>query len=241
MALNSCDNDIESISCGMGEDQQSGAGKSESSRRRFETITGLTLALFAAVLAVVDLGGGKYGDDEIIGTNEKANLYQWYQSKSIKQSIIEQEAELISALLNAGVVITNRADVLRSQLAVVKKNAERYEKEKKEILLGSAAVGPQGQVLLRDGKKGAILGTKYWEQKLSILGEAGDKFDLATLWLQVALVFGAISLIIESEKLKRAFYVALVLGSLLGTSFGIQAYTIAMSAETSLQSSPPAK
>ena len=225
----------------MSEDQQSGTGKSENARRRFETITGLTLALFAAVLAVVDLGGGKYGDDEIIGTNEKANLYQWYQSKSIKQSIIEQEAELISALLNAGVVVPNRADVLRNQLAAVEKNAARYEKEKKEILLGSASVGPKGQVLLRDGKKGAILGTKYWEQKLSILGDAGDKFDLATLWLQVALVFGAISLIIESEKLKRAFYVALVLGSLLGTSFGIQAYTIAMSAETSLQVSSPAK
>jgi len=216
----------------MGEDQKSGAVQSEKTRKRFETITGLTLALFAAVLAVVDLGAGKYGDDEIMGTNEKANLFQWYQSKSIKQSIIEQQAGLISALIQAGAVTSNRTDILRDQLAAAQKSAERYDKEKKEILLGSTAVGPQGQVLLRDGKKGEIFGTKPWEQKLSILGTAGDKFDLATLWLQVALVFGAISLIIESEKLKRAFYVALVLGSLLGTSVGIQAYAIAMSAET---------
>jgi hypothetical protein len=227
-----CNNSQEDTSFSMGEDQKSGTGKPENARKRFETITGLTLALFAAVLAVVDLGAGKYGDDEIMGTNEKANLFQWYQSKSIKQSIIEQEAGLISALLQAGVVTPNRTDVLRDQLAAAEKSAERYDKEKKEILLGSTAVGPQGQVLLRDGKKGAIFGTKPWEQKLSILGNAGDKFDLATLWLQVALVFGAISLIIESEKLKRAFYVALVLGSLLGTSVGIQAYAIAMSAET---------
>jgi hypothetical protein len=216
----------------MGEDQKSGAVQPEKTRKRFETITGLTLALFAAVLAVVDLGAGKYGDDEIMGTNEKANLFQWYQSKSIKQSIIEQQAGLISALIQAGAVTSNRTDILRDQLAAAQKSAERYDKEKKEILLGSTAVGPQGQVLLRDGKKGEIFGTKPWEQKLSILGTAGDKFDLATLWLQVALVFGAISLIIESEKLKRAFYVALVLGSLLGTSVGIQAYAIAMSAET---------
>ena len=216
----------------MGEDQKISTGQSEKARKRFETITGLTLALFAAVLAVVDLGAGKYGDDEIMGTNEKANLFQWYQSKSIKQSIIEQQAGLISALIQAGAVTSNRTDILRDQLAAAQKSAERYDKEKKEILLGSTAVGPQGQVLLRDGKKGEIFGTKPWEQKLSILGTAGDKFDLATLWLQVALVFGAISLIIESEKLKRAFYVALVLGSLLGTSVGIQAYAIAMSAET---------
>ena len=216
----------------MAEDQKSSTGQSEKARKRFETITGLTLALFAAVLAVVDLGAGKYGDDEIMGTNEKANLYQWYQSKSIKQSIIEQEASLISALIQAGAVTSNSTATLREQLAVAEKSAERYDKEKKEILLGSSAVGPQGQVLIRDGKKGAIFGTKPWEQKLSILGDAGDKFDLATLWLQVALVFGAISLIIESERLKHAFYVALVLGSLLGTSVGIQAYAIAMSAET---------
>jgi hypothetical protein len=43
----------------------------EAAGRRFELISGLTLAVLAAVLAVVDLGGGKYGDDEIIGTNEK--------------------------------------------------------------------------------------------------------------------------------------------------------------------------
>ena len=216
----------------MVEDQKSSTGQSEKARKRFETITGLTLALFAAVLAVVDLGAGKYGDDEIMGTNEKANLYQWYQSKSIKQSIIEQEASLISALIQAGAVASNSTATLREQLAVAEKSAERYDKEKKEILLGSSAVGPQGQVLIRDGKKGAIFGTKPWEQKLSILGDAGDKFDLATLWLQVALVFGAISLIIESQRLKHAFYVALVLGSLLGTGVGIQAYAIAMSAET---------
>ena len=216
----------------MAEDQKSSTGQSEKARKRFETITGLTLALFAAVLAVVDLGAGKYGDDEIMGTNEKANLYQWYQSKSIKQSIIEQEASLISALIQAGAVTSNSNATLREQLAVAEKSAERYNKEKKEILLGSSAVGPQGQVLIRDGKKGAIFGTKPWEQKLSILGDAGDKFDLATLWLQGALVFGAISLIIESERLKHAFYVALVLGSLLGTGVGIQAYAIAMSAET---------
>jgi hypothetical protein len=102
--------------------------------------------------------------------------------------------------------------------------------EKREILLGSAAVGPSQQVLEVDGKKGQIIGTQPWEQQLKTLGLAGDKFDLATLWLQIALVFGAISLILNSEKLKMSFYYALVIGSLIGTGFGIQAFQIALSA-----------
>jgi hypothetical protein len=197
---------------------------------RLERKIGLTLALFAAILAVVDLGGGKFGDDEIIGTNEKASLYQWYQSKSIKQSIIEQEVQLLQGLLDAGAVTPEGQPALTQQLARAEQSAERYDMEKREILLGSAAVGPSQQVLEVDGKKGQIIGTQPWEQQLKTLGLAGDKFDLATLWLQIALVFGAISLILNSEKLKMSFYYALVIGSLIGTGFGIQAFQIALSA-----------
>ena len=197
---------------------------------------GLTLALFAAILAVVDLGGGKFGDDEIIGTNEKANLYQWYQSKSIKQSIIEQEVQLLQGLIDAGAVTAKGQSALAQQLARAEQSAKRYDLEKREILLGSAAVGPSQQVLDVDGAKGKIIGTKPWERKLETLGLAGDKFDLATLWLQIALVFGAISLILSSEKLKTSFYYALVIGSLIGTSFGVQAFQIALSSPPEQQS-----
>lgn len=205
--------------------------QSERASVRLERLIGLTLALFAAVLAVVDLGAGKYGDDEIIGTNEKANLYQWYQSKSIKSTIVEHEAQLLTSLIKAEAMTPTAASALREQLAEAEKSVDRYEKEKKEILLGSEAVGAEGQVLKYDGKKGEIVGTQPWEKKLATLGAAGDDFDMATLWLQVALVFGAISLIINSEKLKKGFYCALVLGSLLGTGFGIKAFQIAMSVQ----------
>ncbi|MBL8431496.1 MAG: DUF4337 family protein, partial [Dechloromonas sp.] len=49
----------------------------------FEMICGLTLAILAAVLAITDLGAGKYGDDEIIAHNQKANAFEWYQAKGI--------------------------------------------------------------------------------------------------------------------------------------------------------------
>ena len=76
---------------------------------------------------------------------------------------------------------------------------------KREIRLGSEAVGLSHQVLEVDDAKGRGIGTKPYEQKLERIGLAGDKFDLATMWLQIAMVFGAISLILNSEKLKMSF------------------------------------
>ncbi|MDO9280585.1 MAG: DUF4337 family protein [Pseudomonadota bacterium] len=97
----------------------------DSGARRFELLAGLTLAVFAAVLAVVDLGGGKYGDDEIIGTNEKASLYQWYQSKSIKQAIVEQQQGLLTALLDAGAVAPAGIGAVTAQIAA----ADRFRSD----------------------------------------------------------------------------------------------------------------
>lgn len=71
--------------------------------------SGLTRAVFAAILAITDLGGGKYGDDEIIGTNEKANFDAWYQSKSIKQCVVEGERDLVATLLEGGVIAPGQA------------------------------------------------------------------------------------------------------------------------------------
>lgn len=196
--------------------------------RRFELVAGLTLAVFAAVLAVVDLGGGKYGDDEIIGTNEKASLYQWYQSKSIKQSIVEQQQGLLTALLDAGAVAPAGIDAVRAQIAAADAEVKRYDAEKHEILLGSAAVGPAGQVLDVDGEKGSIVGTEPWEATLATLGAAGDKFDLSTLWLQLSLVLGAVSLVLQAPRLKSTFYAAMVVGGLVGTVYGVLAFQVAM-------------
>lgn len=205
-------------------------GSDDSTARRFELMSGLTLAVFAAVLAIVDLGGGKYGDDEIIGTNEKASLYQWYQSKSVKQSIAEQQRDLLTALLEAGAVTPTGIDAVRGQAAAADTEVKRYDLEKKEILLGSEAVGPEGQVLDVDGVKGQIVGTKGWEATLATLGASGDLFDMATLWLQLALVLGAVSLVLHAQRLKNLFYGAMVLGGIAGTFYGVQAFNVAMSA-----------
>ncbi|MEM5789725.1 MAG: DUF4337 family protein, partial [Syntrophobacteraceae bacterium] len=185
--------------------------RSTSSENRFELITALVLAILAAILAITDLGAGKYGDDEIMGTNEKANIYDWYQSKSIKQSLLEGQKDLLKTLMDSGSIRQEQLASLQSLMLTLDADISRYKKEKKELLLGSAAVGKENWVQDIDGEYGKVIGAKEWESKLALLGRAGDKFDLAVLFLQLCLVIGAVSLVLREARLKWIFFGGMVL------------------------------
>lgn len=201
----------------------------EQEGQDFERKAGLTIAILAAVLAVNDLAGGKYGDDEIIGTNEKANTYAWYQSKSIKESLAENHAASLEALLQGGGVTPEGRATIERMLSDTKAEVARYGKEKKEISKGSAAVGPEGQVIEIGGQKGQVKGTDEWTAELSVLSAAGDQFDIATLFLQICLVLGAVSLVLEDERLKGTFYWGMVALGAAGTIYlGLALNTVGM-------------
>lgn len=196
--------------------------------KKFELMTAITLAILAAILAITDLGGGKYGDDEIMGTSEKANIYDWYQSKSVKQSLLEGQKDLVKTLLEAGSIRPEQIGSLESLMSRLDQDITRYKKEKKELLLGSAAVGKENWVQDIDGEFGKVVGAKEWESKLAVLGRAGDKFDLAVLFLQLCLVVGAVSLVLQEEKLKWAFFVGMVLLGIVGSAYSIQAFLLVL-------------
>ncbi|MHC1724847.1 MAG: DUF4337 domain-containing protein [Syntrophobacteraceae bacterium] len=201
---------------------------SSSFGKRFELITAITLAILAAILAITDLGGGKYGDDEIMGTNEKANIYDWYQSKSVKQSLLEGQKDLLKTLLDSGSIRQEQIGSLESLMTRLDQDINRYKKEKKELLLGSAAVGKENWVQDIDGEFGKVVGAKEWESKLALLGRAGDKFDLAVLFLQLCLVVGAVSLVLQEAKLKWVFFGGMVLLGLVGAALSLQAFFLVM-------------
>jgi len=202
----------------------------EKKAQRFELLSGVTLAFFAAVLAVTDLGGGKYGDDEIIGTNEKSNMYQWFQSKSVKQSLVEGQRDLLQSLIDSKAIEKKYSASITVYIKKLNEEIDRYKKEKKELMLGSATVGKDNWMQEVDGEKGKIIGAKEWEKKVEILGKAGDVFDLAVLWLQLCLVIGAISLVLKNPKLKWIFYGLMVGGGGIGIFFSVRAFLIAFSA-----------
>ena len=190
----------------------------------FEMICGLTLAILAAVLAITDLGAGKYGDDEIIAHNQKANAFDWFQAKGIKQSLVEGQRDLLRILLDSRVIPPEAEGKMGKLLSSLDSDIGRYQKERKEILLGSKAVGQENWVLEEDGKLGQVKGAREWEAEAKILGAAGDTFDMATFFLQICLVMGAVSLILKGERMRNSFYGMMLLLGAVGAVFSVMAF-----------------
>jgi hypothetical protein len=207
-----------------------GHGGETGASRGFEVLCAISIAFFAAILAITDLGSGRYGDDEIMGTNEKANTYAWYQSKSIKESLLEGQRDLLETLLESGSIAPDRVAALRSMEAKLEAQIGRYTKEKRELMLGSEAVGKENWIQDIDGELGKVAGAKVWEKKLGLLGRAGDLFDLSVLFLQLCLVMGAISLVMQGRRVKWSFYGLMVFLGLLGIIYSARAFLIALSA-----------
>ena len=195
--------------------------------RRFELITGLLIAVFAAVLALSDLAGGKYGDDQLVAGNEKTSAYMWYQAKSIKETIVEGERNLLKVLIDSGSIVSDKTSELNRHIEGLDKNLARYEKEKNEILKGSSKVGKENWAVRVDNELGNVTGAIEWGEKAEALDDAGNFFDLAGLFLQLSLVLGAISLIIQSRTPQRVFFTLMVVLGITGSIIAAYAYSMA--------------
>ena len=196
----------------------------ESGGLDFEARSGLMLAVFAAIMSISDLYAGAYGDGEIMGTNEKAAAFSWYQSKSTKESLVEGQVELLQSIVEAGAVAEASKPAIDAQLVKAKAEADRYKKEKKEILLGSAAVGQENWIQDVDGELGKVIGAKEWEAKLDALGAMGDRFDLASLFFQLSVVAGAVSITLKGERVRQTFFWGMMVLGAIGTAISISAF-----------------
>ncbi len=199
----------------------------EENSNKFELMCGVTLAILATLLSVIDLGAGKYGDDEIIAINEKSAAYQWYQSKSIKETSVEAQHDLVKTLVEGGVVKNAEVEDMKTFETKLEKKLEKYKKEKNEILKGSAKIPEAEWVQEKEGKKGNIIGAEEWTEKADKLGSAGDVFDLSGLFMQISLVMGAVSLVLKNGKLRWTFFIIMLTLGAVGLLYGWNAYQMA--------------
>jgi hypothetical protein len=200
----------------------------EEQGKRFELLCGVSIAVIAAVLAISDLGAGKYGDDELVAHNEKGSAYLWYQSKGIKETLVEGQRDTLQALVAAGSISESQLPVVQQLVGKLDKKIARYGREKNEILKGSKGVGEANWAQEVDGKMGQVTGAAEWEAKAAALGDAGDLFDYSALFLQLSLVLGAISLVTQNQKPRIAFFLLMVVLSVIGTAYAVLAFRAAM-------------
>ena len=191
-------------------------------------LCGVFLAFFAASLAVTDLMSGKYGDDEIIAHNEKTTAYQWFNSKGMKENLAEGQRDILQNLIASGTIAPGQVAGTKKVIKDLEDKIKRYDKEKTEILLGSDKVGKEGQVQTVDGKLGQVIGAKQWEDNAKILGDLGDIYDRATLFLQLCLVLGAVALVMQIGRIKWIFFGTMMVLGLIGTAISVYAYILAL-------------
>lgn len=196
-------------------------------KKKYEIIFGFAISLFAAILALNELAAGKYGDDELQLNSEKTSAYLWYQSKGIKSTLVEGQRDLLRALVEGGAVTGDKVATMDRQAKMLDDKVARYEKEKDEILRGSAAVGKPNWRQEVDGELGKVVGVKEIETRLESLGKAGDRFDLGTLFLQLCLVLGAIGILMSQERIKKIFLGGMVVMGVSGSICSLLALRLA--------------
>ncbi|ABG58702.1 conserved hypothetical protein [Cytophaga hutchinsonii ATCC 33406] len=190
----------------------------------------MLIAVFAAILSINDLGGGRYGDDEMIAHKESAAMYEWSQAKSIKSILCQNQLQSLTTLEVTNTIKEGHEKIVDSIKNSQSKDIARYKKEMDEIRNGSANIDKKDWVI-KDEKTGAlgnVTGAAEWKAEAEKLGEAGDKFDLASLFLQICIVFGAISLVIQKTSTRKMFLYLMIGMGIVGTYFMIHAYSIAM-------------
>lgn len=201
--------------------------ESEDQSSAFETWAGLVIAVFAAILAINGLGAGKFGDDEQNAIIEKSNQFSWYQSKSIKESLADNQAKTLEAYRKAGLVPPDKEAAIVEMIARLDKKAERYDYETRIILDGSAAHEKDDWFAKMEDDMKNVVGANEYKAQAEGLGGAGDYFDYGELFLQLCVVFGAVCLVLKGAAMRRGFFAAMIVTGLIGTVFTVMAYRAA--------------
>jgi hypothetical protein len=137
----------------------------------------LLIAVLALCLALSDLGGGNADNDAVELNVQSANLWAFYQAKTIRRT---------STLLAAEEMETRLPDaspearaVMQKRIAEWRKNSERYESE------------PETGEGRRELMARAIDATRQRDVQKA----RGDAFDVATALLQVSIVLASAAII----------------------------------------------
>lgn len=137
----------------------------------------LLIALLALFLALSDLGGGNADNEAVELDVQSANLWAFYQAKTIRRTSTLLAAEEMETRLPEA---TPEARVrLQERIASWRKGAERYETEPET----------------GEGRRELMARALQTQRDRDVQKARGDVFDAATALLQVAIVLASATII----------------------------------------------
>jgi len=159
-------------------------------RDRWTQWVALTTTILAVCAAISALKGGGYSTRVQLSTTQEANLWSYFQSKSIKQHAVELHREQLE-VLRAEARTPEGQRLLDERLARSKQEATRYEQEKGGIKAEAEAMQKAEGDLKRHG---AAFGLAVMLLQIAImLSSVGALIKRPAMWV-VGLCFGCIGL-----------------------------------------------
>ena len=159
----------------------------------------LLISVLAAMLALVEVSGGNAEQDATTNNIAAANLWSFYQAKTIRRSNLEQLAELVE--LELPDLAPDRAERARNRLAAWRATAERYDSEP----------------ATNEGRKELAARAKAAEAARDRALAADNMFDYGSALLQLGIVVASASIVVGIPWL-----------ALLGGGFGVLALGFAL-------------
>ncbi|MBU2946900.1 DUF4337 family protein [Zobellia uliginosa] len=177
-----------------------------SKTSKIENRGGVIIIVLVALLAVMKVVNSKL-EEKIARANYKHVSYSsWYNAKSIKQIMKENQRDYLESLRGTGLVAEEKLEQLDFRIEMTDDLIKKYEEEKTEILLGSNNIPRAGWSQDLDGEMGKIIGLRTWEEIGLSTRSLVSQIEIGILFLQISILFGVLGLIInENRRLQEAF------------------------------------
>jgi hypothetical protein len=172
----------------------------ERGEDRFGRRVALVTAVFAVILSISSLGGNNATKEMLLTQQKSSDQWAFYQAKVIREHLYRAQKQRLEVdLLERGGAIRPEArEKLDALLKKWDEEEKRYGAEKKDIE--------------KDAKK--------LEHVRDVNATRDPYFDLADVFLQIAIVMSSVSIL---SKSRPVFYFSLVL-AVIGTTLTVNGY-----------------
>lgn len=150
----------------------------EEVREKGGRYAALMIAALAAFLAIVEVSGGNAEQDATKSNIDAANLWAFFQAKTIRRSNLQQLVELVE--LDLPDLPPDRAERTRKRLEAWRATADRLESEP----------------ATNEGRKELAVRAKAAEEVRDRALAEDNMFDYASAALQLAIVLASASIVI---------------------------------------------
>ena len=98
--------------------------EAEKAREPFDKMVAVSMAIIAALLAIVSVLGHIYSNEELLAQQKASDQWAFYQAKDIRRYDSEIAVDVLKAVQNAAA---------EERLKHYQENADKYEKDRKDI------------------------------------------------------------------------------------------------------------